>query len=157
MRKVFIVMFLLIVAVGLYYYFAIHLKNDHEPSLGLEKVPSEMSDQTEIQNQKKENDLDLKLQKMQARYADLKELRKKTNIRISRLSSRLRRLEFPPEQARSISQDMRQANYLLKNPKLLGAFSDVQEIENEIEQLSDINVKLGAIKRLLDEKRKNKS
>jgi Tfp pilus assembly protein PilO len=157
MRKVFIVMFLLIIAVGLYYYFAIFSNNDQKQPLELEKATVEVFDQTESQNQIKENDLDMKLQKMEARYADLKELRKKMKMRLSRLSSRLRRSEFPPEQARTISQDMRRASYLLKNPKLLGAFSDIKEIEDEIEQLSDISVKLDEIKRLLDEKRKNKS
>ena len=106
--------------------------------------------------QSPENEQDLKRQQMADKFVDLKAIRKKISMRLSRLSSRLRRSEFPPEEAKTISQDMRRAGYLLKNPKLLGAFSDPTEIEDEIEQLSDINVKLDEIKKSLDEKRKNK-
>ncbi len=115
------------------------------------------SNESDIQKQSPENEQDFKRQQMGDRFADLKEIRKKIRMRLSRLSSRLRRSEFTPEEAKTISQDMRRASYLLKNPKLLGAFSDINEIEDEIEQLSEINIKLDAIKKSLDEKRKNKS
>jgi hypothetical protein len=107
--------------------------------------------------QSPENKQDLKRQQMADKFVDLKAIRKKIRMRLSRLSSRLRRSEFPPEEAKTISQDMRRAGYLLKNPKLLGAFSNPAEIEDEIEQLSNIDVILEAIKKSLDEKRKNKS
>ncbi len=113
--------------------------------------------ESELQKQSLENEQDFKRQQMGDRFADLKEIRKKIRMRLSRLSSRLRRSEFTPEEAKTISQDMRRASYLLKNPKLLGAFSDLREIEDEIEQLSEINIKLDAVKKSLDEKRKNKS
>lgn len=106
--------------------------------------------------QDSENSRNLKRQQMADKFVDLKEIRKTIRMRLSRLSSRLRRSAFPPEQARTISQDMRRASYLLKSPKLLGAFSNIREIEGEIEQLSNINVKLDAIKQSLDEKRENK-
>ena len=114
------------------------------------------SDESELQKQSPENEQNFKRQQMGDRFADLKEIRKKIRMRLSRLSSRLRRSEFPPKEAKTISQDMRRASYLLKNPKLLGAFSDLREIEDEIEQLSEINIKLDAVKKSLDEKRKNK-
>ncbi|MFK8068845.1 MAG: hypothetical protein AB8D52_11410 [Gammaproteobacteria bacterium] len=97
---------------------------------------------------------DLRRELMLSKFSDLKELRKKTKMRVSRLSSRLRRSEFSPDQAKTISQDMRQAGYLLKNPKLLGAFSSPEEIDQEHVQLSDANIKLDSIKQALDEKKK---
>jgi|GEM_PF-2416820 len=156
MRKVVSVLLLLVIAEGVYYYL-IPGKDAQKQSLTQEKVSGTVTEKTETLKQKVENDQEIKLQKMQARYADLKESRKKTRRLLSRLSSRLRHTEFPPEQARKISQKMRRANYQLKNPKLLGAFSDIQEIEHEIEKFNDINAKLDEIKKLLDAKRKNKS
>lgn len=98
-----------------------------------------------------------KLDAMQARFDTLKEARKLTKLQVSRLSSRLSRSEFPPEQAKAISQQMRRANYMLKNPRLLGAFSSVDEIETEITSLQHVNVKLDEIKKLLDEKREKEN
>ncbi len=119
-----------------------HFQSDQNQDTSLVKGP--IVDEQEVRRQL-----------MHSKFSDLKEIRKKIKMRVSRLSSRLRRSEFPPEQARTISQDMRQAGYLLKNPKLLGAFSSPEEIEQEFIQLSDVNVKLDSIKQVLDEK-KNK-
>lgn len=100
--------------------------------------------------------IELKREQMAAAFAELKEARKLVKMRLSRLSSRLRRAKFSPEQAKQISKDMRRGNYLLKNPKLLGAFSSVAEINKERKQLSDVDSKLDAVKLLLDEKRQQK-
>ena len=153
MRKVLIVLSLLMVA-GLIYY-VIPARQHQEIIQKSEDATATVSIEAEMQKQEVDNEQDLKLEKMQVSYAELKEARKKTSMRLSRLSSRLRRSEFPSEQAKTISQDMRSANYRLKNPKLLGAFSDVDEIDSELEQLSIITIKLDKIKNLLDEKRKN--
>ena len=153
MRKVLIVLSLLMVA-GLIYY-VIPVRQHQEIIQKSEDATATVSIEAEMQKQEVDNEQDLKLEKMQVSYAELKEARKTTSMRLSRLSSRLRRSEFPSEQAKTISQDMRSANYRLKNPKLLGAFSDVDEIDSELEQLSIITIKLDKIKNLLDEKRKN--
>ena len=153
MRKVLIVLSLLVIAGFIYY--VIPARQHQEIIQKSEDATATVSIEAEMQKQEVDNEQDLKLEKMQVSYAELKEARKKTSMRLSRLSSRLRRSEFPPEQAKTISQDMRSANYRLKNPKLLGAFSDVDEIDSELEQLSIITIKLDKIKNLLDEKRKN--
>ncbi len=117
------------------------------------KEAVENTQQKKIDNVKPE---DLNREQMLAAYSKLKEARKQLKVRLSRLSSRLRRAKFSPEQAKSISYDMRRGNYLLKNPKLLGAFSSAQGIESELEQLSAVDHKLDAIKQLLDEKKQQK-
>lgn len=103
------------------------------------------------------NEADQKLLQMETRYAALTDARKKMKLRLGRLSSRLRRVEFAPDQAKVISEQMLRANYLLKNPRLLGAFSSVDDIQQEIDQLSDVNRKLDDIKQMLDEKREKNS
>ena len=153
MKKVIIVLCLLTIA--WFFNSTIYKKERLNVPLEPEEVAATVSIEAEMQKQEVDNEKDLKLEKMQVSYAELKEARKKTSMHLSRLSSRLRRSEFPPEQAKTISQDMRSANYRLKNPKLLGAFSDVDEIDSELQQLSEITAKLDKIKNLLDEKRKN--
>ncbi len=150
MKKVIVVLCLLVIVWFIYH--TIFGENGQVPSKELETVEPV---KTNIK-QSSENEQDLKRQQMADKYVDLKAIRKKISMRLSRLSSRLRRSEFPPEEAKTISQDMRRAGYLLKNPKLLGAFSSPQEIEDEIEQLSDLDIKLDTIKKTLDERRKNK-
>lgn len=97
--------------------------------------------------------VETKLDRMRASFDQLVEMRKEMRLRLGRLSSRLRRSEFSPEKANEIAKQMRQANQKLKNPKLLGAFSNVKEINDEIASLERINVRLDAIKQLLDDKR----
>ena len=152
MRKMLIVL-CLVVAAGFIYFASLEKDKREVQSIEEESGIAEAV-KSDVQKQDAgTSEQDLKLETMLGRFAELKEDRKKMKMRLSRLSSRLRRSEFPPDQAKTISQDMRLANYLLKDPKLLGAFSDSKEIEHEIEKLSDINVKLDAIKKLLDEKR----
>jgi len=155
MKKV-IIALLCLLMVAWFVYSVIFEEADQVLLPDKEDVVVVKPDENEIQKQSLENEQGLKRQQMAEKFTDLKAIRKKITMRLSRLSSRLRRSEFPPEEAKTISQDMRRAGYLLKNPKLLGAFSDLREIEDEIEQLSDINVKLDAIKKSLDEKRENK-
>lgn len=59
--------------------------------------------------------------------------------------------ELPAAQARRLGQDMMSAQYLLKNPPLLGAFSDVAEVRAEqarvdaaLVRLREIETELGA-------------
>lgn len=154
MRKVVIVSCLIAIACLIYY---VSSESDNQDDLSSpEDLTIMKPDSSEIQKKKLEEEQDLRRQQMKDRFAELKEFRKKIKMRLSRLSSRLRRTEFPSDQAKVISQNMRRGNYFLKNPKLLGAFSNIEEIDREFEQLSEINMKLDGIKQILDEKKKNK-
>lgn len=90
------------------------------------------------------------LQKMQEKYVVLKEARRELKLTLSRLGSRLRKTEFSPDKATEISRLMSRANYSLKNPRLLGAFSSEEEIDQELEKVQSLQNKLHEIRKLLD-------
>lgn len=123
-------------------------------------LPVEESVPVVAQNVEEEKETEVteesNLQKMQGKYASLKEARKELKLTLSRLASRLRKAEFSPEQAADIGKLMRKANYALKNPKLLGAFSSVDQIEQELEKVQSLQHNLQEVRLLLDEMRENK-
>lgn len=158
MRSVLVMLSLLMIVGGFYLINSgkkdQNLESARTETLSGNVVESEIDPPDEDQKVSAADEEEARRQEMVSKFSDLKEIRKTTKMRLSRLSSRLRRSEFSPEQAKKISQDMRRAGYLIKNPKLLGAFSDPGEIDQEIDQLSDVNIKLDAIKQALDDKRK---
>ncbi len=153
MNKVVIALVLILAIAGMVYFG--FMDQEAEEGEAIMEQPQEVVPQESVQVVTElANEEQNKLEVMKARFEELKELRKKTSLRISRIASRLRRSEFPPDKAREIEKDMRKISYMLKTPKLLGAFSSVEEIEEEIESLNSANKKLGEIKTMLDEKRK---
>jgi predicted component of type VI protein secretion system len=86
-----------------------------------------------------------------AAYAGLEASRKTLQKELSDLKSALWGRELPADQARNISRDMMSAQYLLRNPPLLGAFSDAAGVQAEKDRVDAAQVRLQEISRTLGE------
>lgn len=71
-------------------------------------------------------------QAMLNKFEQLKADRTTLKKKLARLKHKLWNMKFDPETAKTINQDMMAGHQLINNPNLLGAFSSVEEIENEI-------------------------
>lgn len=153
MKNFLLVLVILLITIAAYYFYS----NIPGPAPEADPPQSITIEPTTPVEPQPVNETDLKLQQMEAHFAALTDARKKMRLRLGRLSSRLRRVEFAPDQAKAISDQMLRANHLLKNPRLLGAFSSVDDIQREIDQLASVNSQLDDIKQILDEKREKNS
>ena len=86
-----------------------------------------------------------------AAYAELQSSRKALQQQLSDLKARLWGRELPADQARSVSRDMMSAQYLLKNPAQLGAFSDADGVFAQKNKVDAARVRLQEVNRSLDE------
>lgn len=90
-----------------------------------------------------------RLAAMRTRFADLQALHDATRTRFNDLAYAVGRTELDAERAREIARLFDQAGYRLRMPKGLGAFSDVEGIEREIEALRDVQGMLDRVETLL--------
>lgn len=72
---------------------------------------------------------------MVAEYEILEQARNKLKKHIALLKHQMWGLKFPPESAKKISSTVMSANMLLKNPDMLGAFSSVEQIKDEVTKI----------------------
>lgn len=86
-----------------------------------------------------------------AAFAELQASRKALQQNLGELKSRLWGRELPAERARTISRDMLAAQYLLKNPALLGAFSDADGVYAEKSRVDASIVRMREISAALEE------
>lgn len=89
--------------------------------------------------------------RIEAAFDELATARKALQRKLGDLKTLTWGRELPVAQARRLSQDMMSAQYLLKNPPLLGAFSDVADVQAErarvnaaLVRLEEIETELGA-------------
>ncbi len=75
---------------------------------------------------------DEKIRLMTAEYGVLEQERKNLKRHIARLKHEMWGLKFVPEKAKKISMIVLGASKILKNPDMLGAFSSVEGIKDEI-------------------------
>jgi len=76
-----------------------------------------------------------KRKRMEVEYEVLQQTRKKLKSHIGLLKHRMWGLKFPSATAKEISTTVMGANKLLKNPHMLGAFSSVEGIKDEIAKI----------------------
>ena len=72
---------------------------------------------------------------MQAEYDKLAKARKKLEQRLNRLKVELWDIKLPKEEGDKITEQLKNAYVLLKNPKMLGAFSGGSEISDELSRV----------------------
>jgi hypothetical protein len=75
---------------------------------------------------------DEKTKLMTAEYEILEQSRKKLKRHLAQLKHEMWGLKFPKEIATKMSKTVMSASKLLKNPHMLGAFSSVEQIKDEI-------------------------
>jgi hypothetical protein len=85
-----------------------------------------------------------------AAFDALQASRKSLQISLGELKARLWGVELPAGQARAITRDMMTAQYLLKDPPMLGAFSDVRGVHAEKERVDTALATLRRIEASLD-------
>lgn len=98
---------------------------------------------------------DLKSEQMAAEYKVLEKARSKLKQQLARLKHELWGLKFPSDQAKEMNEIMLNAHKLLKNPNLLGAFSDVQGIKDELDKINFANKALEDVKTMIEINKQN--
>ena len=98
---------------------------------------------------------DEKTRLMKEAYAQLEQERKNLKRYIARLKHEMWGLKFPPDQAKQISETVLGAARLIKNPHMLGAFSSVQGIQDEINKVSFAQKSLEQANVIIEEKKKS--
>ena len=79
---------------------------------------------------------------MQAEFEALQSARRNLESRLNRLKVVLYGVEVPAEERNAINEMMKNGYRLLKNKKLLGAYSDPQSISDELQQVEFVKQKL---------------
>ena len=88
---------------------------------------------------------------MRAGYEELEQARDGVRKQLARLKSRLWKLRVPPDRARAIQEQLAQGQALLRNPPLLGAFSDPDGIAREIDKVGEVSARLDALETDVEE------
>lgn len=85
-----------------------------------------------------------------AAFEELKAARKALQQELGNLKGRIWGLELPGAEAKKISDGMMAAQFLLKNPPLLGAFADAAGVRAEKSRVDAALIRLAEISRELD-------
>jgi Pyruvate/2-oxoacid:ferredoxin oxidoreductase gamma subunit len=98
---------------------------------------------------------DEKTELMKKAYSELEQERKNLKRNIARLKHEMWGLRFPPDKAKQISETVLSAARLIKNPPMLGAFSSVQQIQDEINKVTFAQNSLEQVNVMIQEKKKS--
>lgn len=96
---------------------------------------------------------DEKVKLMTAEFEVLEQERKKLKRRLSRLKHEMWGLKFTPEKAKKMNELMMTAHKLIKNPDMLGAFSSVEGIQDEIAKIQFANKSIDQVNTMIEEHR----
>jgi ABC-type multidrug transport system fused ATPase/permease subunit len=80
-----------------------------------------------------------KRQEMEVEFEKLKKARRTLELRLARLKAILWGKEIPKEERDAINEEMKNGHQLLKNKKLMGAYSDVAAIRHELTRVEYIS------------------
>ncbi len=94
---------------------------------------------------------DEKVKLMTAKFEVLEQERKNLKRRLSRLKHEMWGLKFSPEKAKKMNEIMMTAHKLIKNPNMLGAFSSVEGIEDEIAKIQFANKSIDQVSTMIEE------
>ena len=81
-------------------------------------------------------------ERMQSAFAGLTQARQVLKSKANLLKSLSWGIELPSDQARQISHEMREAYVYLKNPPMLGAYSEVEDIMRESRKVESMMANL---------------
>ena len=116
------------------------------PAVDTEAVPVVM-DEDEIAEEKR-------YVAIQAEYKKLEKARRNLDRRLARIKGVMWNVEFPAEQAKEIVSKIRKGYALLKTKKLLGAFTGLESISDELARVEYVHQNLESV---LDEIKAAKS
>ena len=92
---------------------------------------------------------------MKSEYKILEKERRVLIQHLARLKHSMWGLKFEKDKAKQMSEILLNAHKLIKNPNMLGAFSDVESIKDEIMKLRFANKSLDKIKEIINQKKNN--
>ena len=92
---------------------------------------------------------------MLAEYKVLEKERRALKQRLARLKHYMWGLKFEKDKAKQMSEVLLNAHKLIKNPDMLGAFSDVKNIRDEIIKIKFINKSLDQVTETIKQKKGN--
>tara|TARA_R110000782_G_scaffold86887_5_gene168323 strand:- start:2834 stop:3334 length:501 start_codon:yes stop_codon:yes gene_type:complete len=98
---------------------------------------------------------DEKIKLMTAEYEILEKERKNLKRRLSRLKHDMWGQKFAPETAKKMSEIMLSSHKLIKNPDMLGAFSNVKGIQDEIAKIKFAESSIEQVSELIEENKKS--
>ncbi|MFB3101537.1 MAG: hypothetical protein ACE1ZM_08850 [Gammaproteobacteria bacterium] len=82
---------------------------------------------------------------IQAEYKKLEKARRNLDRRLARIKGVMWNVEFPAEQAREIVSKIRKGYALLKTKKLLGAFTGLESISDELARVEYVHQNLESV------------
>ena len=97
-----------------------------------------------------------KVEQMRAEYAVLEKQREALQKQLDDLRSRLFNVKLPVKQANELNDQMMTAYLLLRNPPMLGAFSNVQDIRHEIDRVKAAQDDMVEVGKKIDEIKNSK-
>jgi hypothetical protein len=120
------------------------------------KTESVNSELTEVENVDLPLELntpsdDEKVKLMTAEFEILEQERTKLKRRLSRLKHEMWGMKFTPDKAKNINEIMMAAHKLIKNPDMLGAFSGVEGIKDEISKIQFANKSIDQVSAMIEE------
>ena len=92
---------------------------------------------------------------MLAEYKVLEKERRALKQRLARLKHYMWGLKFEKDKAKHMNEVLLNAHKLIKNPDMLGAFSDVKNIRDEIIKIKFINKSLDQVTETIKQKKGN--
>ena len=98
---------------------------------------------------------DEKIKLMTAEYEILEKERKNLKRRLSRLKHDMWGQKFAPKTAKKMSEIMLNSHKLIKNPDMLGAFSSVKGIQDEIAKIEFAESAIEQVSELIEENKKS--
>ena len=107
------------------------------PAVDTEAVPVVM-DEDEIAEERR-------YVAIQAEYKKLEKARRNLDRRLARIKGVMWNVEFPAEQAREIVSKIRKGYALLKTKKLLGAFTGLESISDELARVEYVHQNLESV------------
>ena len=90
---------------------------------------------------------------MKSEYKTIEKERKALNQRLAGLKHYMWGLKFEKNAAKEMSEVLLNAHKLIKNPGLLGSFSDIESIKDEIMKLRFANKALDKVSDIINQKR----
>ena len=98
---------------------------------------------------------EIKSEQMAAEYKLLEKARSDLKKQLSRLKHEMWGLKFPVEEAKEMNEIMLNAHKLIKNPDLLGAFSDIESIKAELDKVIFAEKALEDVKAMIEQNKKS--
>ena len=128
------------------------INNDN---VGIQNSSSETIQSQIANSDPTENSDDQRSEIMLAEYKVLEKERRALKQRLARLKHYMWGLKFEKDKAKQMNEVLLNAHKLIKNPDMLGAFSDVKNIRDEIIKIKFINKSLDQVTETIKQKKGN--